>query len=74
MDPVRAGAAAGSGHPTSSMSAADLMAVLLDGGFLRLDTNDLKDPANDHLIFSKGHASPLYHAVLKAARERRLVI
>jgi transketolase len=67
VDSVRSSAAAGSGHPTSSMSAADLMAVLLDGGFLRMDTQDLANPANDHLIFSKGHASPLYYAVLKAA-------
>jgi transketolase len=67
VDSVRASAAAGSGHPTSSMSAADLMAVLLDGGYLRLDTGDLDNPANDHLIFSKGHASPLYYSVLKAA-------
>jgi transketolase len=67
VDSVRSSAAAGSGHPTSSMSAADLMAVLLDGGYLRLDTDDLDNPANDHLIFSKGHASPLYYAVLKAA-------
>jgi transketolase len=67
VDSVRCSAAAGSGHPTSSMSAADLMAVLLDGGFLRMDTRDLDNPANDHLIFSKGHASPLYYAVLKAA-------
>jgi transketolase len=67
VDSVRSSAAAGSGHPTSSMSAADLMAVLLDGGYLRLDTSDLRNPANDHLIFSKGHASPLYYSVLKAA-------
>jgi transketolase len=67
VDSVRSSAAAGSGHPTSSMSAADLMAVLLDGGYLRMDTQDLDNPANDHLIFSKGHASPLYYAVLKAA-------
>jgi len=67
VDSVRCSAAAGSGHPTSSMSAADLMAVLLDGGFLQMDTGDLGNPANDHLIFSKGHASPLYYAVLKAA-------
>src|SRR5687767_939340 len=56
VDSVRASAAAGSGHPTSSMSAADLIAVLVDG-HLRAD---------DHLIFSKGHASPLYYAMLKA--------
>ena len=67
VDSVRSSAAAGSGHPTSSMSAADLMAVLLDGGYLRMDTSELGNPANDHLIFSKGHASPLYYSVLKAA-------
>jgi transketolase len=66
VDSVRASTAAGSGHPTSSMSAADLMAVLLDG-HLRLDYANPGDPRNDHLIFSKGHASPLYYAVLKAA-------
>jgi transketolase len=66
VDSVRAAAAAGSGHPTSSMSAADLIAVLLDG-HLRYDFDDPANPSNDHLIFSKGHASPLlyaaYHAV-----------
>jgi transketolase len=67
VDSVRSSAAAGSGHPTSSMSAADLMAVLLDGGYLRMDTRSLRNPNNDHLIFSKGHASPLYYSVLKAA-------
>ncbi len=66
VDSVRSSAAAGSGHPTSSMSAADLMAVLLDG-HLRLDFATPEDPSNDHLIFSKGHASPLYYSVLKAA-------
>jgi len=66
VDSVRASAAAGSGHPTSSMSAADLLAVLLDG-HLRLDPANLDDPSADHLIFSKGHASPLYYSVLKAA-------
>jgi transketolase len=65
VDSVRASAAAASGHPTSSMSAADLMAVLIDG-HLRLDYQDPHNPANDHLIFSKGHASPLYYSVLKA--------
>src|SRR5579875_805403 len=55
---------AGSGHPTSSMSAADLMAVLLCR-HLHSDLND--NPHNDHLIFSNGHASPLYYAMLHAA-------
>ncbi len=66
VDSVRCSAAAGSGHPTSSMSAADLMAVLLDG-YLKLDFSQPGDPHRDHLIFSKGHASPLYYAMLKAA-------
>jgi transketolase len=65
VDSVRASAAAGSGHPTSSMSAADLMAVLLDG-YLKLDYSRPDDPHRDHLIFSKGHASPLYYSILKA--------
>jgi transketolase len=65
VDSVRASAAAGSGHPSSSMSAADLIAVLLDG-YLTLDFRRPEDPRNDHLIFSKGHASPLYYALLKA--------
>ncbi|HWC82968.1 MAG TPA: transketolase [Pseudonocardiaceae bacterium] len=66
IDSVRSSTEAGSGHPTSSMSAADLMSVLLDG-HLRLDYAAPDEPGNDHLIFSKGHASPLYYAMLKAA-------
>jgi transketolase len=66
VDSVRASDAAQSGHPTSSMSAADLIAVLLDG-HLRLDLDNPLDPRGDHLVFSKGHASPLYYAALKAA-------
>jgi transketolase len=66
VDSVRVSSQAGSGHPTSSMSAADLMAVLLDG-HLRLDYQRPDDPHNDHLIFSKGHASPLYYSMIKAA-------
>jgi transketolase len=66
VDSVRASAAAGSGHPTSSMSAADLMAVLLDR-HLRYDFDDPSNPCNDHLIFSKGHASPLLYSLFRAA-------
>ncbi|PRX48642.1 transketolase [Prauserella shujinwangii] len=66
VDAVRAAAAAGSGHPTSSMSAADLMAVLL-ARYLRYDFDTTQHPGNDHLIFSKGHASPLLYAMLVAA-------
>ena len=66
VDSVRAAAAAGSGHPTSSMSAADLMAVLLSK-YLRYDVDRPTMPLNDHLIFSKGHASPLLYSLYKAA-------
>ncbi|MFF5991027.1 transketolase [Prauserella flavalba] len=66
VDAVRAAAAAGSGHPTSSMSAADLMAVLL-GRHLRYDFAETQNPDNDHLILSKGHASPLLYAMYVAA-------
>ena len=65
VDSVRASAAAGSGHPTSSMSAADLMAVLV-ARHLHYDVAAPDDPNNDHVIFSKGHASPLLYALLKA--------
>ena len=66
VDSIRCSTAAGSGHPTSSMSAADLMAVLLARHF-RYDWDRPDDPANDHLIFSKGHASPLLYSMFKAA-------
>lgn len=66
IDSIRCSTEAGSGHPTSSLSAADLMAVLLTE-HLRYDVDHPRDPANDHLIFSKGHASPLLYALLKAA-------
>ncbi|HET8569739.1 MAG TPA: transketolase [Candidatus Limnocylindria bacterium] len=65
-DAIRCSTAAGSGHPTSSLSAADLMAVLL-AGHLRYDFARPDHPANDHLIFSKGHASPLVYAMFRAA-------
>src|SRR4030081_102376 len=65
VDSIRCSTAAGSGHPTSSMSAADLIGVLISR-YLQYDWNKPKDPNNDHLIFSKGHASPLYYAMLKA--------
>jgi transketolase len=66
VDSVRAAAAANSGHPTSSMSAADLMAVLLTR-YLRYDFDAPENPANDHLVFSKGHASPLLYSLYKMA-------
>ncbi|MBJ7609522.1 MAG: transketolase [Candidatus Dormibacteraeota bacterium] len=65
VDGIRASTKGGSGHPSSSMSASDLLAVLVT----RHLHYDWQEPAlenNDHLIFSKGHASPLIYAVFKA--------
>ncbi|MFF2846457.1 transketolase [Streptomyces sp. NPDC058001] len=66
VDSVLAADAAGSGHPTSSMSAADLAAVLL-AHHLRYDFDHPDHPGNDRLILSKGHASPLLYALYRAA-------
>ncbi|MFF9127811.1 transketolase [Streptomyces sp. NPDC014889] len=66
VDSVRAAAAAGSGHPTSSMSAADIMAVLL-ANHLRYDFDHPEHPGNDRFVLSKGHASPLLYSAYKAA-------
>ncbi|QOV34369.1 transketolase [Streptomyces ferrugineus] len=65
VDSVRASAAAGSGHPTSSMSAADLMAVLL-ARHLRYDFERPAHPGNDRFVLSKGHATPLLYSAYKA--------
>jgi transketolase len=66
VDSIRCSTAAGSGHPTSSMSAADLIAVLITR-YLQYDWSKPKESNNDHLIYSKGHASPLCYAMFKAA-------
>ena len=66
VDSIRCSTAAGSGHPTSSMSAADIIAVLL-ARHLVYDWGQPDNPGNDHLIYSKGHASPLCYAMFKAA-------
>src|SRR2546423_5643786 len=65
VDSVRCSTAAGSGHPTSSMSAADLVAVLI-ARHLVYDWERPHEPGNDHVIYSKGHASPLCYSMLKA--------
>ncbi len=64
-DIVRATAAAGAGHPTSGASAADLIAVL-GGSHFRYDVSDPGNPGNDRFVLSKGHASTLQYAWLKA--------
>ncbi|MEI6221877.1 MAG: transketolase [bacterium] len=58
---------AGSGHPTSSLSAVELMATLFFDGFFKTDLENPNNPNNDRLIFSKGHASPLFYALYAAA-------
>jgi transketolase len=66
VDSVRCAAAAKSGHPTSGMSGADLMAVLL-AKYLRYDFDNPDAATNDRLVFSKGHASTLLYAMFRAA-------
>jgi transketolase len=58
---------AGSGHPTSALSAADLMTGLFFGGIFRYDVDHPEHPNNDRIIFSKGHASPLFYSLWAAA-------
>ena len=65
VDSIRSSTAAGSGHPTSSLSAAHLSAVLWSD-HLRYDVADPKGLANDRFVLSKGHASPLMFSILKA--------
>ena len=65
VDSIRATTAANSGHPTSSMSCAHLLAVLF-ADHLRTDVKEPKGPANDRFVLSKGHAAPALYAALKA--------
>lgn len=58
---------AGSGHPTSALSAADLLAALFFGGSFRADLQNPQNPNNDRLIFSKGHAAPLLYSLYTVA-------
>jgi transketolase len=58
---------AGSGHPTSALSAVELMVALFFGGALRYDPERPGCPNNDRILFSKGHAAPLFYALWAAA-------
>jgi len=58
---------AGSGHPTTCLSAVELMTTLFFGGFFHQDLKDPKAPSNDRLIFSKGHAAPLLYSLYHLA-------
>lgn len=66
-DILRMSTEAGSGHPTTSLSATDLMTGLFFGGTFRFDLDYPRNPCNDRIIFSKGHASPLFYALYAAA-------
>src|SRR5690242_11916847 len=58
---------AGSGHPTSSLSAVEIAVALYFGGILRYDPKNPHWPERDRFILSKGHAAPLLYAVLAEA-------
>ncbi|XLQ19892.1 MAG: transketolase [Candidatus Moraniibacteriota bacterium] len=58
---------AGSGHPTSSLSAVEIMSSLMFSGVFKFDIKNIRDENNDRLIFSKGHASPLFYSLWTAA-------
>ena len=62
IESVRATSAAGSGHPSSCCSAADIVAALFFGQ-MRFDPTDPQCEDNDRFILSKGHAAPLLYAV-----------
>ncbi|NBD12278.1 transketolase [Corallococcus silvisoli] len=66
IDSIRCTTAAGSGHPSSSMSAADIMAVLFQK-YLRFDFQQPRAPNNDRFVLSKGHACPVLYSAFKAA-------
>jgi transketolase len=63
---LRATSAAGSGHPSSCLSAADLVSVVFFRE-MRYDPRDPHNPENDRFILSKGHAAPLLYAAYAEA-------
>jgi transketolase len=67
IESIRATTEAGSGHPSTCASAAELAAALFFGGIFRMDPKNPKHPLNDHFVLSKGHAAPLLYAILAEA-------
>src|SRR5947207_3091259 len=63
---LKATTEAGSGHPSSCLSAADLMSVVFFNE-MRFDPKDPRNPANDRFVLSKGHAAPLLWAAYAEA-------
>lgn len=66
-DIVTSTTAAGSGHPSSSLSMVELLTVLFFGGVLRYDPSDPDSPERDRFVLSKGHGAPGLYAVLAEA-------
>ncbi len=66
-DIIRMTTAAGSGHPTSSLSAVEVVTALYFGGFMRYDVHAPSDPHRDRFILSKGHAAPVLYAAMAEA-------
>jgi transketolase len=66
IDSVRSTSEAGSGHPTTCLSAADILSVLFFDE-LRFDPKDPQHPEADRFVLSKGHAAPILYAVWAAA-------
>lgn len=66
IDSVRSTTEAGSGHPTTCLSAADILAVLFFDE-LRFDPKDPQHPEADRFVLSKGHAAPILYAAWAAA-------
>ena len=61
IDSIRSTSEAGSGHPTSCMSAAELVAALFFAE-MRFDPKDPQNPDADRFVLSKGHAAPILYA------------
>ena len=61
IDSIRSTTAAGSGHPTTCMSAAEIVATLFFAE-MRYDPADPRNPYNDRFVLSKGHAAPILYA------------
>ncbi|WP_437201914.1 transketolase [Planctomicrobium sp. SH664] len=64
---IRMTTEAASGHPTSSLSATEVVTALYFGGFMKYDTKNPQDPKRDRFVLSKGHACPVLYAAMAEA-------
>lgn len=64
---IRITTEAGSGHPSSSLSATEVVTALFFGGFMKHDPKNPKDPDRDRFILSKGHACPVLYSAMAEA-------